>query len=117
MDGKELHEVFVPKGTYVNVSIIAANRNADIWGSDVLEWKPDRWLKPLPQAVLDAPNAGVYSHLLVNVPSGRNATDFNPLQNDIFWRIASVYVSDCPTLSLTINLLLVTEGSSSLSSR
>ena len=63
MDGKKIDEIFVPKDTYLNVSIVAANRNADIWGPDALEWKPERWLKSLPQSVVDAPNAGVYSHL------------------------------------------------------
>jgi cytochrome P450 len=65
VDGGLLNEVFVPEGTFVNVSILAANRTPDIWGSDALEWKPDRWLNPLPNAVLEAPNAGVYSHLCV----------------------------------------------------
>jgi len=57
----------VPKGTNVIVSILACNRNADVWGPDVYEWKPERWLKPLPYTVADAHVPGVYSNLWVIV--------------------------------------------------
>jgi cytochrome P450 len=65
MDGKEIHEVFVPSNTNVVVGIMAANRNTDIWGPDAYEWKPSRWLEPLPETVATAHLPGVYSHLYV----------------------------------------------------
>lgn len=62
-DGKDIHEVLVPKNTDVVVSILSANRNLEIWGEDALQWKPERWLSALPQSVTNAQIPGVYSHL------------------------------------------------------
>ncbi|VDB88479.1 unnamed protein product [Peniophora sp. CBMAI 1063] len=63
-DGKLVSEVFVPKGTVVVCSIAAVNRSKQIWGADAHEWKPERWLSPLPQSVLDAHIPGVYANTL-----------------------------------------------------
>lgn len=62
-DGKETHEVLVPKGTHVIIPIISCNKDPLIWGEDAEEWKPERWLSPLPDSVLDTRIPGVYSHL------------------------------------------------------
>ncbi|KAH7913659.1 hypothetical protein BJ138DRAFT_1001915, partial [Hygrophoropsis aurantiaca] len=61
VNGKELHDVVVPKGTTVVTSILNANR--EIRGVDGLEWKPERWLSPLPKTVTEAGIPGVCSHL------------------------------------------------------
>jgi cytochrome P450 len=58
-----MHGVTVPKGTDIVISLLGCNRNREIWGEDALEWKPDRWLKPLPSSVIEAHVPGVYSHL------------------------------------------------------
>ncbi|KAF5316333.1 hypothetical protein D9619_006491 [Psilocybe cf. subviscida] len=63
LDGKEMHEIHVPEGTHITVAILAANRNPDVWGPDAEEWKPDRWLAPLPESVINAHLPGIYSHL------------------------------------------------------
>jgi cytochrome P450 len=63
IDGSTITEIPVPAGTDIIVSILACNRNPAIGGSDVLEWKPERWLSPLPQSVADAQVPGVYSNL------------------------------------------------------
>jgi cytochrome P450 len=63
MNGKELTEIVVPKGTNVIVSILAANTNRTIWGEDATLWRLERWLQPLPQTVTDSRIPGVYSHL------------------------------------------------------
>lgn len=65
VDGKMIHEIFVPKGTNVFTSISASNQNKAIWGEDALKWKPERWLSPLPEAVSAAHIPGVYSNLYV----------------------------------------------------
>ena len=62
-DGTTMNEIPVPKGTGIIIGILACNRNAEIWGPDAAEWKPERWLKPLPEAVTNAHVPGVYSHL------------------------------------------------------
>ena len=63
VDGKLIHEIVVPKDTHIFVSINSTNTNPAIWGPDGHEWKPERWLKPLPETVSDAKIPGVYSNL------------------------------------------------------
>ncbi|KAF5316332.1 hypothetical protein D9619_006492 [Psilocybe cf. subviscida] len=76
LNGEELHDIHVPKGTQVNVAILAANRNPYIWGPDAEEWKPDRWLAPLPESVIKAHLPGIYSHLLTFIGGGRACIGF-----------------------------------------
>lgn len=85
LDGTEMQQVAIPKGTNIFISALNANRNPDLWGqgvsplilvtcyeiqqnkhTDALEWKPERCLSPLPDALLEAHIPGVYSHLLVH---------------------------------------------------
>jgi hypothetical protein len=63
LDGTEMHSILVPKNTDVIVSILASNRNRDIWGPDSHEWKPERWLQHLPESVTSAHIPGIYSNL------------------------------------------------------
>ncbi len=60
VDGRKVHEIFVPENTNVFVQIYHLNRDPSIWGPDAAEWKPERWLAPLPQSVADAKIQGVY---------------------------------------------------------
>ncbi|KAF9230507.1 cytochrome P450 [Melanogaster broomeanus] len=71
INGAEMYDIVVPRGTKSVISILAANRNREIWGEDALEWKPDRWLKPLPLSVTDACIPGIYSHLMTFLGGGR----------------------------------------------
>ncbi|KAJ3541618.1 hypothetical protein NMY22_g3820 [Coprinellus aureogranulatus] len=64
-DGKEISEIFLPNGTRVLCSLIHCNADPEIWGPDSEEWKPERWLAPLPDTVAEAKIPGVYSHLFV----------------------------------------------------
>ncbi|KAJ3829900.1 cytochrome P450 [Lentinula raphanica] len=75
-DGNEVSEVFVPKGTTVMISILNSNRNPDLWGPDVLEWKPERWLSPLPDAILNSRMPAVYSHLMTFNGGSRSCIGF-----------------------------------------
>ena len=65
INGKEINALPIPKGTHVYVSIISSNRNPELWGPDAHEWKPERWLNPLPESLINAHISGVYSHLWV----------------------------------------------------
>ncbi|KAJ3516546.1 hypothetical protein NLJ89_g1046 [Agrocybe chaxingu] len=76
LDGKEMREIFVPKDTDVFVSILASNTNPDIWGPDSYEWKPDRWLTSMPDAVIETHVPGVYSHLMTFLGGGRSCIGF-----------------------------------------
>lgn len=62
-DGNEIKEIPIKKGSTINISIIGANRSKAIWGEDSEEWKPGRWLKPLPKSVEQAHLPGVYSQM------------------------------------------------------
>jgi cytochrome P450 len=62
-DGKPLHEILVPKRTRIMMSLLHCNRDPDIWGDDAAEWKPERWMNPLPESVARARFPGVYSNL------------------------------------------------------
>ena len=63
IDGTEMHEAVVPKGTLVVVGIRSCNRNKAIWGEDACEWKPERWISDIPGAVKEAKVPGVYANL------------------------------------------------------
>lgn len=62
-NGEIIKEVMVPKHTQVFIGIRALNRSKVIWGEDANEWKPERWLSPLPKTVTQARIPGVYSNL------------------------------------------------------
>lgn len=63
LDGREMSGIAVPQNTTIIIGITACNRNPEIWGPDSFEWKPERWLKPLPDTVARAHLPGVYSNL------------------------------------------------------
>ena len=63
VNGKMIHEILVPKDTTIGVGILSANRYKAIWGEDAMEWKPERWLSPLPESVSEAKIPGIYSNL------------------------------------------------------
>ncbi|KAH9896681.1 cytochrome P450 [Cubamyces lactineus] len=63
-DGSLLDSVFIPKGTIVVYSISACNRNKELWGEDADEWKPERWLAPLPRTIEQASVPGPWAHLM-----------------------------------------------------
>jgi len=76
VDGKIINEVPIPEATNLIIGVHSCNRNPDIWGADAGEWKPERWLLPLPSALVDARIPGVFSHMFVTPMSTRtNATD------------------------------------------
>ena len=62
-NGKLMNEIIIPKDTTIIMSLIDCNRDPEIWGPDAAEWKPERWLSPLPDTVTEAKVPGVYSNL------------------------------------------------------
>ncbi|THH32686.1 hypothetical protein EUX98_g1503 [Antrodiella citrinella] len=75
-NGAMMNEISVPKGTNVTIGILASNCNEELWGPDALEWKPERWLKPLPDAVTDAHIPSIYSNLMTFLGGGRACIGF-----------------------------------------
>lgn len=64
LDGREMHEIFIPKNTEVGIGILNVNRDPSIWGQDSREWKPERWLDPV-RGAANARVPGVYSNMCV----------------------------------------------------
>ena len=62
-NGETIHEIVMPRGTFVRAHLQASNSNKALWGEDADEWKPERWLAPLPAVLEDARLPGVYSNL------------------------------------------------------
>ncbi|KIJ12414.1 hypothetical protein PAXINDRAFT_118137 [Paxillus involutus ATCC 200175] len=75
-EGTLVHEVHVPKGTDIVVSLLCANANKAIWGDDAEEWKPERWLVDLPQSVVDAKLPGIYSNMMTFLGGSRACIGF-----------------------------------------
>ncbi|KAJ4479999.1 cytochrome P450 [Lentinula aciculospora] len=131
-DGYEMTEILLPKATTVMISILNANRDPELWGPDVLEWKPERWLSPLPESIMNSGMPGVYSHLMTFSGGSRACIGFKfsqlemkvviatlvenfkfspPQDKEIFWQmsgLASPIVdgdSRHPQLPLIVELL------------
>lgn len=62
-DGTVMREILVPRGTEILIGIQGSNGRKERWGEDSYEWKPERWLSPLPKTVTENPVPGVYSNL------------------------------------------------------
>jgi len=92
LDGTDAKELFLPEGTIIFASILGSNRNPELWGSDSHEWKPERWLSPLPAELTNAGIPGVYSHLYV-IQFDDKAESLTPLQDDLYWRESVLHVS------------------------
>ncbi|KAM5539995.1 hypothetical protein V8D89_006327 [Ganoderma adspersum] len=75
-DGSVITEVPVPKGTTIFLNLRGCNTNKAIWGEDAWEWKPERWLKPLPKAVEDARIPGIYANLMTFISGGNACIGF-----------------------------------------
>ena len=56
-------EVVLPRGADVFAHFQGSNISKALWGEDAREWKPERWLAPLPAPLEDAHLPGVYAHL------------------------------------------------------
>ncbi|KAI0754112.1 cytochrome P450 [Daedaleopsis nitida] len=127
VDGRMMHEIVVPAGTAIVVGLLAANRNKALWGEDALEWKPERWLSPLPASVLDAKIPGVYANLMTFMGGGRACIGFKfsqlemktvlcsllskftfaPSGKEIVWNLAGIRfptVGDGPKPSLPLKV-------------
>jgi len=63
-DGQMFHEIPLAKDTEIYLGILGSNTNIELWGDDAGEWKPERWLSPLPKTLEEAEIPGVYSHLM-----------------------------------------------------
>ncbi|KAH9917678.1 cytochrome P450 [Epithele typhae] len=109
-DGKAITELFVPAGTLVIGNNVGYNYDTAIWGADAHEWRPERWLAPLPESVTDNKAHGMYSYhmgfgggvracigysmalimLRIAVSHLIMAFKLAPSEKEIVWRMAGV---------------------------
>ncbi|KAI0697071.1 cytochrome P450 [Cerioporus squamosus] len=83
LDGTLITELHVPKGTVAMLNLWACNTNKALWGEDAYEWKPERWLEPLPRALDEARIPGVYSNLMSFFGGGRGCIGFKYAQLEL----------------------------------
>lgn len=55
----------VPKDVDVCVGIVLANKDKALWGPDADEWRPKRWLEPMPSGIQELP--GIYNNMCVSL--------------------------------------------------
>lgn len=60
-----LSELFIPANTGIIIGVKAVNTSPELWGPDAGEWKPERWLSPLPDSITNAGIPGVYANTCV----------------------------------------------------
>ncbi|TBU59788.1 cytochrome P450 [Dichomitus squalens] len=75
-DGSVITEIPIPKGTIFLCNLRACNTWKGLWGEDAREWKPERWLEPLPKAVEDAHIPGIYANLVTFISGGHSCIGF-----------------------------------------
>ncbi|KAH9975384.1 cytochrome P450 [Lactifluus volemus] len=83
IDGQTIDRIHVQAGTMVVVGAAAVNRDPIIWGPDADQWIPERWLRPLPETVLDAHLPGVYAHMMTFMGGGRSCIGFKFAETEI----------------------------------
>ncbi|KAI0059669.1 cytochrome P450 [Artomyces pyxidatus] len=71
-----LSAIFIPQGTDIIIHTTAINRAKDIWGPDAEEWRPERFLSPLPESVAEAHIPGVYSNTMTFSAGGHSCIGF-----------------------------------------
>ena len=63
-NGTRLDEIAMPKGSQVLLGFLGCNTNKKLWGEDAYEWKPERWLGPLPESLTEAHIPSVFAHTM-----------------------------------------------------
>lgn len=76
VNGHMIESITVPKSTQLLLGLLATNKDKAIWGEDAHEWKPDRWMKPLPETVTEARVPGVYANMMTFSGGGRACIGF-----------------------------------------
>ncbi|CCM00987.1 uncharacterized protein FIBRA_03035 [Fibroporia radiculosa] len=76
IDGSLITEIPLVKGTEVMIGILGCNASKQLWGEDAHEWKPERWLAPLPGKVTKSTIPGVYANLMTFVGGKRACIGF-----------------------------------------
>ncbi|KAH9927286.1 cytochrome P450 monooxygenase [Fomitopsis serialis] len=82
-DGKLVTEIAVPKGTEAVIGTLGSNTSQAFWGEDALEWKPERWLSPLPESVTEAGIPSVVGNMMTFLAGKRACIGFKFAEMEI----------------------------------
>ncbi|KAJ7676075.1 cytochrome P450 [Mycena polygramma] len=63
----------IKKGQLIFIPITSVNRDVTIWGSDAMEFKPERWDNDAP---VSKPIPGIYSHMMTFISGPRSCIGF-----------------------------------------
>ncbi|KAI0773098.1 cytochrome P450 [Trametes elegans] len=75
-DGSSIGSIYVPKNTVIVISNLAYNRNKEVWGEDADQWKPERWMDPLPRVLEESPSPGIWSRMMTFAGGPRSCVGF-----------------------------------------
>ncbi|CAE6535269.1 unnamed protein product [Rhizoctonia solani] len=76
-DGRTMvSSLYVKKGTHLYLSLGSVNRDKQTWGEDADQFKPERWLEPLPGSVTESKIPGVYSNTMTFLGGPRSCIGF-----------------------------------------
>ncbi|KAI0737376.1 cytochrome P450 [Daedaleopsis nitida] len=76
IDGTVITEIVIAEGTFLLCNLRLCNTNEAVWGEDAQEWKPERWLQPLPRTVEEANVPGIYANLVTFISGGNACIGF-----------------------------------------
>ncbi|KAF8751519.1 cytochrome P450 [Rhizoctonia solani] len=89
-DGKTMiSNLHIKKGTHLYLSLGSVNRDKQTWGDDADQFKPARWLTPLPGSVADSKIPGVYSNIMTFLGGPRSCI-FETGPEEHFWVASGV---------------------------
>ncbi|KAI0720838.1 cytochrome P450 [Cerioporus squamosus] len=77
VDGTQIRDLFLPAGTLVWPNVFWVNRDPEIWGADAAEWKPERWLGPLSEKLVEAHIPSVFAHTMTFAAGPRSCIGYN----------------------------------------
>ncbi|EIN06781.1 cytochrome P450 [Punctularia strigosozonata HHB-11173 SS5] len=109
-DGRTIHEVPIRKRQQIIMGLGGTNSDERIWGPDAKNFKPERWLKPLPGSVAQARVPGVWANQMTFISGPRACLGFklaeiemkltlatllrdfvfSPGNEEIFWKLGFV---------------------------
>ncbi|CAE6456781.1 unnamed protein product [Rhizoctonia solani] len=76
-DGRTvISNLHIKKGTHLYLSLGSVNRDKQTWGDDADQFKPSRWLGPLPNSVTESKIPGVYSNTMTFLGGPRSCIGF-----------------------------------------
>ncbi|KAI1787717.1 cytochrome P450 [Ganoderma leucocontextum] len=87
VDGTLIPEIVVLKGSQIFINLRAINTYKAIRGEDALDWKPERWLNPLPRSVEEAGIPGIDSHVMTFINGSNSCIGFEFSQLEMSKRL------------------------------